>query len=284
MLGMTTTMVIMTTMTITKTTIVIMVMTTAMMTIMTAMTTIMIATMTTIIMMMIVLVAKMTTAAAVMSPSEVAEAFIAQLQDETNNGAVMKVGKEEGKPYHQLVVVDTSTRPYDRMVYKEKVFFCDIIEDLGKATATELQKKYGDRVSFRLCDVSDSKDLTDAFEAAVSTFGAVDICVNNAGIANEGIWDKMIAINQVGEIRGSLLAYEHMRRDKGGRGGVIINVASMTSEVAVAFMVQLRDEANNGAVMKVAKQDGKAYYQYLVMDTSTSPIDRMIEKEKIFMK
>nr|KAG5693341.1 hypothetical protein BaRGS_017634 [Batillaria attramentaria] len=54
--------------------------------------------------------------------SEVAEAFIAQLQDETNNGTVMKVGKEEGKPYYQLVVVDTSTRPYDRMIYKEKVY------------------------------------------------------------------------------------------------------------------------------------------------------------------
>nr|KAG5687616.1 hypothetical protein BaRGS_023338 [Batillaria attramentaria] len=34
-----------------------------------------------------------------------------------------------------------------------------------------------------------------AFEAAVSKFGAVDICVNNAGIMDERVWEKMIAIN-----------------------------------------------------------------------------------------
>lgn len=38
---------------------------------------------------------------------------------------------------------------------------------------------------------------TETFNAAVSKLGAVDIFVNNAAIANEGIWEKMIAINQV---------------------------------------------------------------------------------------
>ena len=31
---------------------------------------------------------------------------------------------------------------------------------------------------------------------------------------------------QTGTVRGTLLAVEHMRKDKGGAGGVIINVAS----------------------------------------------------------
>lgn len=31
---------------------------------------------------------------------------------------------------------------------------------------------------------------------------------------------------QTGTIRGTRLAVEHMRKDKGGRGGVVINVAS----------------------------------------------------------
>ncbi|KAK7478673.1 hypothetical protein BaRGS_00030058 [Batillaria attramentaria] len=109
-----------------------------------------------------------------------------------------------------------------------RVLFCDVSADNGRATVTELQAKYGDKVVFKLCDVSDSKQLTEAFQTAVSAFGAVDICVNNAAIANESSWEAMIAVNQTAQIRGSLLAYEHMRRDKGGRGGVIINVASMT--------------------------------------------------------
>ncbi|KAK7478672.1 hypothetical protein BaRGS_00030057, partial [Batillaria attramentaria] len=116
-----------------------------------------------------------------------------------------------------------------------RVLFCEINEDTGRATVTELQATYGDRVLFKLCDVSDSKQLTEAFQAAVSAFGAVDICVNNAAIANESSWEAMIAVNQTAQIRGSLLAYEHMRRDKGGRGGVIINVASMSGLFYASF-------------------------------------------------
>ncbi|PVD19613.1 hypothetical protein C0Q70_20103 [Pomacea canaliculata] len=37
-------------------------------------------------------------------------------------------------------------------------------------------------------------------------------------------WEKRLAVNTGAYIRGSLLALEHMRRDRGGRGGVIINV------------------------------------------------------------
>ncbi|XP_025078192.1 15-hydroxyprostaglandin dehydrogenase [NAD(+)]-like isoform X2 [Pomacea canaliculata] len=65
-----------------------------------------------------------------------------------------------------------------------------------------------------------------AFQAAVCKLGAVEICVNNVGILNEKNWEKVLPINVESHIRGSLLALEHMRRDYGGRGGVIINVAS----------------------------------------------------------
>ncbi|KAK7478670.1 hypothetical protein BaRGS_00030055 [Batillaria attramentaria] len=228
-----------------------------------------------------------------------------------------------------------------------RVLFCEVNEDTGRDTVTELHTKYGDK----------------AFQAAVSAFGAVDICVNNAAIANESMWDTMIAVNQTAQIRGSLLAYDHMRRDKGGRGGVIINVASMSgffygsfwnpvytatkhamvaftscmgenpenssrgvrwgclctmavdtplgaqgrphlyelekaqeeweqnpveklkpSEVAEAFIAQLQDETNNGAVMKVGKEEGKPYHQLVVVDTSTRPYDRMVYKEKVFLE
>nr|KAG5689895.1 hypothetical protein BaRGS_023643 [Batillaria attramentaria] len=66
-----------------------------------------------------------------------------------------------------------------------------------------------------------------AFQAAVTKFGAVDICVNNAGIVHETLWEKMIAVNMTAVIRGSQLALEHMRRDRGGRGGIIVNTASI---------------------------------------------------------
>uniref|UniRef100_A0A3Q2W9B2 15-hydroxyprostaglandin dehydrogenase [NAD(+)]-like n=1 Tax=Haplochromis burtoni TaxID=8153 RepID=A0A3Q2W9B2_HAPBU len=66
-----------------------------------------------------------------------------------------------------------------------------------------------------------------AFQKTVETFGGIDILVNNAGIFNEITWEKTIGINLGGCIRGSYLVIEHMNKLTGGRGGVIINVASM---------------------------------------------------------
>ncbi|KAK7491387.1 hypothetical protein BaRGS_00017365 [Batillaria attramentaria] len=84
-----------------------------------------------------------------------------------------------------------------------KVMFCDMRVETGKATEAELQKTFG-----------------------ADKFGAVDICVNNAGIMDESRWEKMTEVNVVAPIRVSQLALDHMRRDRGGRGGLIINTVS----------------------------------------------------------
>ncbi|XP_025102035.1 15-hydroxyprostaglandin dehydrogenase [NAD(+)]-like [Pomacea canaliculata] len=109
-----------------------------------------------------------------------------------------------------------------------KVFFIDINVAKGKELEADLQKKYGAKVViFRECDVTDGDALKASFDAAVAAFGNVDICCNNAGILDESIWERMLAINTTAPIRGSMIALEHMRRDKGGRGGVILNTVSI---------------------------------------------------------
>lgn len=50
---------------------------------------------------------------------------------------------------------------------------------------------------------------------------------NNAGILNENMWEKTVSINLLGVIRGTYLALQHMNALTGGRGGVIVNTASM---------------------------------------------------------
>ncbi|XP_043996429.1 15-hydroxyprostaglandin dehydrogenase [NAD(+)] isoform X2 [Gambusia affinis] len=66
-----------------------------------------------------------------------------------------------------------------------------------------------------------------AFKKTVETFGGIDILCNNAGILNETSWEKTISINLMSVIRGTYVALEQMNRLSGGRGGVIINTASM---------------------------------------------------------
>ncbi|KAL8575176.1 hypothetical protein ACOMHN_042486 [Nucella lapillus] len=121
----------------------------------------------------------------------------------------------------------------------EKVLFCGIDAEVGKATEAELQKQYGaDNVGFVQCDVTDADQLQVAFDAAVKKFGAVEICANNAGILDQSRWEKMIDINMTAQIRGSEIALEHMRRDKGVRGGVIINTVA-TKFAMIGYMTNL---------------------------------------------
>ncbi|KAK7114671.1 15-hydroxyprostaglandin dehydrogenase [NAD(+)]-like isoform X2 [Littorina saxatilis] len=110
-----------------------------------------------------------------------------------------------------------------------KVFFTDINEEVGKTTLTEFQQTYGqNNVRFFKADVTSTAQMKESFDMAKSWLGGLHVVVNNAGIGGEGddMWEKLIDINLKGPIRCSRLAVDYMRRDKGGEGGVIVNIAS----------------------------------------------------------
>uniref|UniRef100_I3KL42 15-hydroxyprostaglandin dehydrogenase [NAD(+)] n=1 Tax=Oreochromis niloticus TaxID=8128 RepID=I3KL42_ORENI len=109
-----------------------------------------------------------------------------------------------------------------------KVAILDMNEAAGQSLVETLNKEHGpDRVLFLLCNVESGEEIKAAFQKTVETFGGIDILVNNAGIFNEIMWEKTIGINLAGCIRGAYLVIEHMNKLTGGRGGVIVNVASI---------------------------------------------------------
>ncbi|XP_076606900.1 15-hydroxyprostaglandin dehydrogenase [NAD(+)]-like [Chaetodon auriga] len=109
-----------------------------------------------------------------------------------------------------------------------KVVLLDVNETAGKNLMEALEKQYGqERALFLSCNVESEEQLKAAFQKTAETFGGVDILCNNAGILNEGTWEKTVSINLVGTIRGTYLALEHMSKLSGGRGGVIVNTASL---------------------------------------------------------
>ncbi|XP_042355005.1 15-hydroxyprostaglandin dehydrogenase [NAD(+)] [Plectropomus leopardus] len=109
-----------------------------------------------------------------------------------------------------------------------KVALLDVNETAGKTFKEALDKQYGqERTLFLTCNVESEEQIKAAFQKIVETFGGIDILCNNAGILNETLWEKIVSINLVGVIRGTYLALEHMSKLSGGRGGVIINTASM---------------------------------------------------------
>lgn len=113
-----------------------------------------------------------------------------------------------------------------------KVVLADLIQDDADQVAEEIRKQGGKAMAIA-CDVSKEESVIDLIETAIADFGGLDILVNNAGImdnftpldrVNDGLWEKVMAVNVNGPFYTSRLAIRHMLT-KGK--GVIINIASI---------------------------------------------------------
>ena len=108
----------------------------------------------------------------------------------------------------------------------------------GRKDGNELAEKIG--ATFVQCDVSSEESVAALMEAAQSTYGNIDIIVNNAG-ANFGYdvlmdtdisdFDKNFNINTKGVIFG--IKYGVPRMNEGGR---IVNVSSAAALQGVAYL------------------------------------------------
>ncbi|KAM0728377.1 15-hydroxyprostaglandin dehydrogenase [NAD(+)] [Formica fusca] len=110
-----------------------------------------------------------------------------------------------------------------------KIIILDIDIEAGKRIALGIEKSCGEKkVYFIHADVSNHKQMIDAFEEASSLLGSIDIVINNAGVLDERRWEKEIAVNIGGMISTAMLAMKYMSRDTGGHGGVLVNVSQHT--------------------------------------------------------
>lgn len=112
-----------------------------------------------------------------------------------------------------------------------KVVVADVSAKAGEQVVSEI-KAAGGTASFITCDVSDPAAVKAMVDHAVSTYGGLDLAVNNAGIdpefAPEARWDlgdfeKIMGVNIRGVFVG--MKYEIEQMLKRG-GGAIVNVAS----------------------------------------------------------
>ncbi|MBA0875114.1 hypothetical protein Goshw_026516 [Gossypium schwendimanii] len=123
------------------------------------------------------------------------------------------------------------------------VTIVDFSEEKGKEVASLVEKensKFHQNLGFPSaifvkCDVTSLRDLNLAFEKHVSTYGGLDICINNAGIANTALfwkdqtdgtktWKHTINVNLVAVIDCTRLAIKSMQALQ--KPGVIINMGS----------------------------------------------------------
>ncbi|XP_064071963.1 15-hydroxyprostaglandin dehydrogenase [NAD(+)]-like [Vanessa tameamea] len=132
----------------------------------------------------------------------------------------------------------------------------DIDDRQGTEAAKSLCTKHGaNRAVFMKCDVT--KDLEPVSNKIIETYKTVDVLINNAGILNDQLGKKTIDINVWALIEWSMKFWEHMRTDKNGKGGTIINLASIYGfRVDQYFPIY---HASKFAVMGFTKSLGHAY-------------------------
>ncbi|RVW02757.1 SDR family NAD(P)-dependent oxidoreductase [Rhodococcus xishaensis] len=150
------------------------------------------------------------------------------------------------------------------------VVISDIQDDLGKQAADRLAET-GRRVGFVHHDVTAEGDWRAAVAATVDLLGGLDILVNNAGIEVTGLlssfdpdgWRRMFDVNVIGTGLGLKYAFAAMAPGgTAGRGGVVINVASVAATIAFPGIAGY--SASKSAVDRItrvaAQESGKLGY------------------------
>jgi 3alpha(or 20beta)-hydroxysteroid dehydrogenase len=126
-----------------------------------------------------------------------------------------------------------------RMLVAEgaEVVIGDILDEEGAALAAEL----GESARYVHLDVTNAEDWAAAVQAALESFGALNVLVNNAGIVqvaplktlDVARWQKVLDVNLTGAMLGIKAVIEPM---VAAGGGSIINVSSIEGMRGAAWV------------------------------------------------
>ena len=118
-----------------------------------------------------------------------------------------------------------------------RVGVLDIDEPGAEAVAREITGARGAAAAVR-CDVTLQTDVASTFDTVQSRFGPLDVLVTSAGVAcvgtleetSEADLDRVYAVNVKGVYHSLKTGVAAMK----GRGGAILNIASIASSVGIA--------------------------------------------------
>lgn len=154
------------------------------------------------------------------------------------------------------------------------VVIADIDADAAAGAADELSA-LGHHVAGVRCDVVDETSVAELVESTVSTFGSLDVYVNNAGFTRDSTMRKMalddfvsvLHVHVVGAWLGVRAASARMRSL--GNGGSIINMSSISGKVGNPG--QTNYSAAKAAVVGLTKAAAKEVARHRIRVNAIQP-------------
>ena len=132
-------------------------------------------------------------------------------------------------------------------------------------TLAETLMRAGGKALAVTMDVTDRAQVKRLVDAAVRTFGRVDVMINNAGLMPQAPlellkvdeWDRMIDVNIKGVLYGIAAALPHMKAQKSGH---FVNVSSVAGhKVGPGFAVYAATKYAVRALSEGLRQEVKPY-------------------------
>ena len=155
-----------------------------------------------------------------------------------------------------------------------KVVMADVESEAGEQTVSEISKQGGEALYVKT-DVRSESDIIHLVEAAIQTFGRIDILINNAG---KGVfkspydltieeWDDVLNTNLRSVFLCSREAAKYMRKNP--TGGAIVNIASTR-----ALMSEPNSEsygASKGGIVAITHALAASFSQDRITVNAISP-------------
>ena len=148
----------------------------------------------------------------------------------------------------------------------------DYSEEQGAETVALIEAA-GGKATFYQCDVSNTDRINEVFETIAADLAPVDLLVNNAGIAAIGdvevcSADELDRVYNV-NVKGVYNCLQAAVKQMSGRGGAIVNMASVASHIGLAD--RFAYSMSKGAVFTMTQSVATDYVEKGIRCNSVSP-------------